>query len=70
MLGMLIAWKLVEKLDFSKGLVMALLLYLVGLFGDSYYVVVEKLPLLKAFYDGFLSSSTTPETASFSPRSF
>ena len=30
---------------------MALLLYLVGLFGDSYYVVVEKLPLLKAFYD-------------------
>ena len=51
MLGMLIAWKLVEKLDFSKGLVMALLLYLVGLFGDSYYVVVEKLPLLKAFYD-------------------
>ena len=28
MLGMLIAWKLVEKLDFSKGLVMALLLYL------------------------------------------
>lgn len=51
MLGMLIAWKLVEKLDFSKGLVMALLLYLVGLFGDSYYVVVEKLPLLKTFYD-------------------
>lgn len=51
MLGMLIAWKLVEKLDFSKGLVMALLLYLVGLFGDSYYVVAEKLPLLKAFYD-------------------
>lgn len=51
MLGMLIAWKLVEKLDFSKGLVTALLLYLVGLFGDSYYVVVEKLPLLKAFYD-------------------
>lgn len=51
MLGMLIAWKLVEKLDFSKGLVMALLLYLIGLFGDSYYVVVEKLPLLKAFYD-------------------
>ena len=42
MLGMLIAWKLVEKLVFSKGLVMALLLY---------YVVVEKLPLLKAFYD-------------------
>ncbi|MFQ9393046.1 MAG: hypothetical protein ACLR2E_00950 [Lachnospiraceae bacterium] len=62
--------KLVEKLDFSKGLVMALLLYLVGLFGDSYYVVVEKLPLLKAFMTGFLSSSTTPETASFSPRSF
>ena len=51
MLGMLIAWKLVEKLDFSKGLIVALLLYLIGLFGDSYYGIAEKLPLLNSFYD-------------------
>ena len=43
MLGMLIAWQLVQKLDYSKGLIVAGLLYLIGLFGDSYYGIAVKL---------------------------
>ncbi len=50
MLGMLIAWQLVQKLDYPKGLAVAAILYLIGLFGDSYYGVAEKLPLLKSVY--------------------
>lgn len=51
MLGMLIAWHLVQKFDYSKGLIVAGLLYLVGLFGDSYYGITEKLPIIKNIYD-------------------
>ena len=51
MLGMLIAWQLVQKLDYSKGLIVAGLLYLIGLFGDSYYGIAVKLPGVKSIYD-------------------
>ena len=51
MLGMLIAWHLVQKFDYSKGLIVAGLLYLVGLFGDSYYGIAEKLPVVKSMYN-------------------
>ncbi len=50
MLGMVIAWRLVEKLDFSKGLAVAALLYLIGLFGDSYYGIAAGVPVIKDFY--------------------
>ena len=51
MLGMLIAWQVVQKLDYSKGLIVAGLLYLIGLFGDSYYGIAVKLPGVKSIYD-------------------
>lgn len=50
MLGMLIAWAL-EKLDYSKGLLVAAMLYLIGLFGDSYYGITENLPVIKNIYN-------------------
>lgn len=40
MLGLAIVWRLVEKLDYLEGLAVAAVLYLVGLFGDSYYGIV------------------------------
>ena len=51
MLGLVIAWRLVEKLDYPKGLAVAAVLYLVGLLGDSYYGIVGRLPVVKKFYD-------------------
>jgi serine/alanine racemase len=51
MLGLTIVWRLVEKLDYPKGLAVAAVLYLVGLFGDSYYGIVGRLPVVKKFYD-------------------
>lgn len=51
MLGMLIAWRLVHKLDYQKGLAVAAVLYLIGLFGDSYYGIAEKLPVIRRSYD-------------------
>ncbi len=51
MLGMVIAWRLVEKLDYKKGLAAAGVLYLIGLLGDSYYGLAARLPGLKAVYD-------------------
>ncbi len=51
MLGMLIAWLFVQKLDYPKGLAAAGFLYLIGLFGDSYYGIAAQLPVLKHGYD-------------------
>ena len=51
MLGLAIVWRLVEKLDYPEGLAVAAVLYLVGLFGDSYYGIVVRLPVVKKFYD-------------------
>lgn len=51
MLGLAIVWRLVEKLDYLEGLAVAAVLYLVGLFGDSYYGIVGRLPVVKKFYD-------------------
>lgn len=50
MLGILLVWYLVKKLDFSGGLLVTAGLYLVGLMGDSYYGLAAKLPMLKSFY--------------------
>lgn len=50
-LGAVIAWGLVRRLGFGKAALFASLLYLVGLFGDSYYGIAEKIPFLRAMYD-------------------
>lgn len=50
MLGAGIAWYAVRKWGFQKALTVTLGLYAVGLMGDSYYGIAEKLPFLPAFY--------------------
>ena len=50
-IGAIISWCLVKKLDYKKALVIASMLYLIGLFGDSYFGMSEKIPVLKSFYD-------------------
>ena len=49
-IGAVIAWYLVKGLGFKTAFMAAMVLYVIGLFGDSYYGVSEKLPLLKSIY--------------------
>ena len=49
-LGAMIAWYLVRKLNFRKALAVAAVLYLIGLFGDSYYGIVQRIPGLSSIY--------------------
>lgn len=49
-MGAMIAWYLVKKLDYQKALMAASALYLIGLFGDSYYGIAEKIPFLNSLY--------------------
>ena len=50
MLGAGIAWYAVRRWGLKKALPGTLVLYAVGLFGDSYYGISEKIPFLSAFY--------------------
>lgn len=49
--GAAIAWCLVKKLNYPKAFVVAFVLYLIGLFGDSYYGIAEKISCLNGFYN-------------------
>ena len=49
-IGGMIAWGLVKKLDYRKAFAAAAVLYLVGLFGDSYYGVIGNVPVCSGFY--------------------
>lgn len=49
-IGAAIAWWLVKKLNYQKALIVAFVLYLIGLFGDSYYGIVERVSCLNSFY--------------------
>ena len=49
-IGGTIAWYLVKKLDYKKAFIVAAVLYLIGLFGDSYYGIIEKIPACSGFY--------------------
>lgn len=51
--GAVIAWFAVKRCGFKKALIITSILYVVGLFGDSYYGIVEKMPLLSSMY-GYL----------------
>ncbi len=53
MMGAAIAWFSVKRFGFQKAFIIALTLYVIGMFGDSYYGITEKLPLLKSAY-GYL----------------
>lgn len=49
-LGGAIAWYLVKKLDYQKAFAVAAVLYLIGLFGDSYYGVIGNVSICSGFY--------------------
>lgn len=49
--GVLIVYLVAEKLPGKTLIPIVMILYLIGLFGDSYYGVSAQIPLLKIFYD-------------------
>lgn len=51
MLGAGIAWYLLKHLDYAKSIVILSILYIIGLFGDSYYGLIENIPFLKGCFD-------------------
>ncbi len=57
MIGAAIAWFLVKRVGLREALVITAILYIVGLFGDSYYGFAEQLPLIKNIYDGIFQVS-------------
>lgn len=56
-IGAAAAWILVKKLGMKRALAITVLLYTVGLFGDSYYGASEKIPLFWSFYSGIFEIS-------------
>ncbi len=50
-MGAIIAWFIVKKLGFKRALLITSILYVIGLFGDSYYGIIEKIPMLKTLYN-------------------
>lgn len=51
MLGAIIVWLLLKRLSARAAFGITLALYVIALLGDSYYGIVEQVPLLKASYD-------------------
>lgn len=49
-IGAVIAWYLVKHWAYRKAFAVTLVLYIVGLFGDSYYGIAENIPSLNNFY--------------------
>lgn len=49
-IGGIISWYLVKKLDYKKAFIIVSALYAVGLFGDSYYGLVQNVPFISDFY--------------------
>lgn len=50
MAGAVIAWFLVKRQGFRKAFITAAVLYIIGLFGDSYYGFIEGIPVIQGFY--------------------
>lgn len=71
MAGAAITWYLIKRTGFSVSFAVTLLLYVVGLFGDSYYGIAEKIPILQSFYQQlFLVSDYTRNGFFFAPVFF
>ncbi len=49
-IGAVLSWFIVKKAGFKNALLITAVLYVIGLFGDSYYGLVKNLPLLHNFY--------------------
>lgn len=60
MLGAVIAWYAVKRRGFNGALIITGILYVIGMFGNSYYELVSQVPAIKGFYDllGQLSDYT------------
>lgn len=56
-LGACTAWLLLRKLKAGPALGVGVFLYLIGLFGDSYYGITETIPLLQAVYQSLFGFS-------------
>lgn len=50
-IGAAIAWYLVKKVHYRKAFLIASVLYIIGLFGDSYYGIVKSVSCLNVFYN-------------------
>lgn len=70
-LGAGIAWYLVKRFDHKRALILSSVLYLIGLFGDSYYGIAEQIPGLNSFYQTvFQISDYTRNGLFFAPVFF
>lgn len=71
MLGAMLAWGLVRRFGERRALAAAAVLYLIGLFGDSYYGLAEQLSGVRCFYTQlFLVSDHTRNGIFFAPLFF
>ena len=71
MLGALLAWGLVRRFGERRALAAAAVLYLIGLFGDSYYGLAEQLSGVRCFYTQlFQVSDHTRNGIFFAPLFF
>lgn len=70
-MGGCIVFLLLKKLKSGQAFIFCLFLYIVGLFGDSYYGISESIPFLNAVYQGlFLFSDYTRNGLFFAPIFF
>ncbi|SEN83431.1 Surface polysaccharide O-acyltransferase, integral membrane enzyme [Amphibacillus marinus] len=58
MLGMMIVWLLLNYLTTRQALLLTTLLYMIGLFGDSYYGLIEQMPTINSIYGVLFNIST------------
>ena len=71
MIGSAITWFGVKKWGYKKTFIMTFVLYVFGLLGDSYYGLIEKIPLLKSMYNAvFELSDYTRNGIFFAPVFF
>ncbi len=56
-IGAAIAWQFTKRLGLNRAFIITALLYVIGLFGDSYYGIAEKLPIVKNIYAGIFEIS-------------
>lgn len=56
-IGAVIAWLLVNKLGLKRAFGLTILLYVIGIFGDSYYGFAEQIPFLKSLYKNLFEIS-------------
>lgn len=50
-IGAVIAWYLLKKTNYSIAFLITFALYIIGLFGDSYYGIAENVSCLNNFYN-------------------